>query len=190
MRYCGNTGSDLRHLHFHETHLAMARCDETKHVGPAGRCNRMPLTLPHEGASSEPGDPIRATFFDRPTHKSRRTAGCSNEGRTGDHTSLWLLAEARLEAIAELSLLLAIGHSSVSCSTVFWKPRAQDWMTDIAATAFWTRDGRVSPSGRRMRIMSSTTPHSFVIAPSRPRSRSRQEPILEWEHWIRCIELA
>src|SRR6266403_416679 len=45
----------------------MARRDETEHVGPAGRCNRMPLTLPHEGASSEPGDPIRATSSDCPT---------------------------------------------------------------------------------------------------------------------------
>ena len=103
VRYCENTGSDLRHLHFHEIRLATARCDEAKRFGSAGRCNRMGLTLPHVGASSEAGDPIGATSSDSPTHKSR-TADCSNEGE-GDHTLLWLLAEARPEAMAELSFL-------------------------------------------------------------------------------------
>lgn len=143
VRYCENTGSDLRHLHFHEIHLAMARCDEAKRFGPVSRRNRMGLSLPHVGASSEAGDPIGATSSDRRTHKSW-TADCSNEGRMGDHTLLWLLAEARPEAMTELSFLPTIGHTSVSSSTVPWKPRAQNWMTAIAATAFWTHDVHVS----------------------------------------------
>jgi hypothetical protein len=57
VRYCENTGSDLRHLHFHEIHLAMARCDEAKRFGPVGRCNRMGLTLSHIGRALRLGIP-------------------------------------------------------------------------------------------------------------------------------------
>lgn len=67
------------------------------------------------------------------TNHGQPTAQMKGEG---DHTLLWLLAEARPEAMAELSFLPTIGHTSVSSSTVPWKPRAQNWMTDIAATAF------------------------------------------------------